>query len=79
MYNMRQALANLSGNDNTIMSRFDDIMSELNDPYKLDEIYANSEELDLSFIYVESMEQGIERLDYTLDVLEQKIKQANEA
>lgn len=76
-YHMREAFSQLSRDDENILARFDEIMTELEDPYMLDEIYSQSEELDLSFIYVETKQGDIDRLNYTLDVLEKKIKDIN--
>lgn len=76
-YNLREALSQLVGGDESILSRFDDIMLDLKDPYLLNDIFANNEELDISYVYVETMEQGIARIETFLDVLEAKIKEAN--
>lgn len=76
-FHMRELFEQLSGNDPEIMSRFDKVMDELKDPYKLDEIYSQTEELDLSFFYVETKQGNIERMNTTLDILEKKIKEAN--
>lgn len=78
MYNMRQAFYELSGKNEEIVARYDEIISSLDDMYKLEDIYANTEELDLSFIYVETAEQGIDRLNNALDILEKEIQKANE-
>lgn len=77
-FHMREAFEKLSGGDPEIMTRFDEVMDELKDPYKLDEIYSNTEELDLSFVYVDTKQGNIARLNTTLDILEKKIKETND-
>ena len=71
MYNMRQALINI-GADEDQLERYDELVNQV-EYIDLDEIYASTEELDLSYIYYGSKEQGIERIDMTLDILETSI------
>lgn len=71
MYNMRQALVNMGANQDQLQ-RYDELVNQV-EYIDLDAIYASSEELDLSYIYYGTQEQGIERVDMTLDILETSI------
>ena len=71
MYNMRQALINMGANQDQL-ERYDELVNQVR-YIDLDAIYASSEELDLSYIYYGTQEQGIERVDMTLDILETSI------
>lgn len=71
MYNMRQALINMGANQDQL-ERYDELVNQVG-YIDLDAIYASSEELDLSYMYYGTQEQGIERVDMTLDVLETSI------
>lgn len=72
-YNLEQALKDIGASEEQI-DRYNDIVDNLDDLSKLDEIFANNEELDIGYIYYQVSTEGVERIDTTLDVLEKLVE-----
>lgn len=69
IYNLRQSLFSI-GSSNEQIARFDRIIRKMKNKWRLNEIFSMHEELDIAFVYIEVYEEGIERIDAFLDVLE---------